>query len=165
MDARSTNGLADAPEAALSELSCDDGFAENSAKVCMRRLRDAGLRATRRRVLLAQLLFARSDRHVTAEILFNEAIAANIKLSIATVYNTLNQFTQAGLLRRIRPNSSRTFFDTDTRTHPHFYLVGEEILIDVPEKLLLGQMPETVLDHEISRIDIIVHIRRRLADI
>ncbi|MGV7218745.1 iron response transcriptional regulator IrrA [Bradyrhizobium sp. UFLA05-112] len=163
MLARSANCLTDAPEAALSEASCD-GFAENSAAVCMRRLLDAGLRATRRRVLLAQLLFASSDRHVTAEILFNEAIAANIKLSIATVYNTLNRFTQVGLLRRIKPDSSRTFFDTDTRTHAHFYLVGEDILMDIPEKLVLAQMPETVPDHEISRIDIIVHIRRRLVD-
>lgn len=132
----------------------------------MRRLRDAGLRPTRRRVLLAQLLFARDDRHVTAEMLFIESIEANIKLSVATVYNTLNHFTQAaGLLRRITPDGSRSFFDIDTSIHPHFYLVGEDALIDIPEKLLLARTPEALPDHEISRLDIIVHIRRKPTDI
>ncbi|WP_258769225.1 Fur family transcriptional regulator [Bradyrhizobium arachidis] len=123
------------------------------------------MRPTRRRVRLAQLLFARGDRHVTAEMLFNEAIEANIELSSATIYNTLNQFTKAGLLHRIMPNRSKLFFDTDTSIHPHFYLVDEDILINIPEKLLFAQMPKALPGHEISRLDVIVHIRRRAADI
>jgi Fur family iron response transcriptional regulator len=130
-----------------------------------RRLRDAGLRPTRQRVLLAELLFGQGDRHVTAETLFAEAAAANIQLSLATVYNTLNQFTQAGLLRRIGPDGSRSFFDTNTTVHPHFYLHGEDMLIDVPEALVLAQMPDPLPGHEISRLDIIIHIRRKGADI
>ena len=118
------------------------------------------MRPTRQRVLLAQLLFAKGDRHVTAEMLFNEAIEANIELSIATIYNTLNQFTKAGLLRRVMPNRSRLFFDTDTSIHPHFYLVGEGILINIPEKLLFAQMPKPLPGHEISRLDVIIYIRR-----
>ncbi|GLR90053.1 hypothetical protein GCM10007857_67670 [Bradyrhizobium iriomotense] len=123
------------------------------------------MRPTRQRVLLAQLLFARGDRHVTAEILFNEAIEANIELSIATIYNTLTRFTKAGLLRRIMPNRSRLFFDTDTSIHPHLYLVDEGILINIPEKLLFAQTPRALPGHEISRLDVIVYIRRRAADI
>ncbi|WP_042336897.1 Fur family transcriptional regulator Irr [Bradyrhizobium sp. DOA9] len=130
-----------------------------------RRLRDAGLRPTRQRMLLSELLFGRGDRHVTAEMLFAEAAEANIQLSLATVYNTLNQFTQAGLLRRIGPDGSRSFFDTNTTVHPHFYLHGEGILIDVPETLVLAQMPEPLPGHEISRLDIIIHIRPKAADI
>ena len=133
--------------------------------VTSRRLRNAGLRPTRQRVLLGELLFGRGDRHVTAEMLFAEAAEANIQLSLATVYNTLNQFTQAGLLRRIGPDGSRSFFDTNTTVHPHFYLHGEDVLIDVPETLLLEQMPEPLPGHEISRLDIIIHIRRKSADI
>jgi len=129
------------------------------------RLRDAGLRPTRQRVLLAELLFSRGHRHVTAETLFAESVEANIQLSLATVYNTLNQFTQAGLLRRIGPDGSRSFFDTNTTVHPHFYLHGEDRLIDVPEALVLEQMPEPLPGHEISRLDIIIHIRRKPADI
>ncbi len=131
---------------------------------CSRLLRDAGLRPTRQRVMLGELLFARGDRHVTAEMLYGEAVEANIELSLATVYNTLNQFTQAGLLRRIGPDGSRSFFDTNTSVHPHFYLVGEDVLMDVPERLMMAQMPEALPGHEISRLDIIIHIRRRPAD-
>ncbi|HEV2157752.1 Fur family transcriptional regulator Irr [Bradyrhizobium sp.] len=133
--------------------------------VTSRRLRNAGLRPTRQRVLLGDLLFGRGDRHVTAEMLFAEAAGANIQLSLATVYNTLNQFTQAGLLRRIGPDGSRSFFDTNTTVHPHFYLHGEDVLVDVPETLLLEQMPEPLPGHEISRLDIIIHIRRKPAGI
>jgi Fur family iron response transcriptional regulator len=132
---------------------------------CSRLLRDAGLRPTRQRVLLGELLFARGDRHVTAEMLYGEAVEANIQLSLATVYNTLNQFTQAGLLRRIGPDGSRSFFDTNTSVHPHFYLVGEDVLMDVPERLMMAQMPEALPGHEISRLDIIIHIRRKPADL
>lgn len=130
-----------------------------------RRLRDAGLRPTRQRVLLGELLFGQGDRHVTAEMLFAEASAANIQLSLATVYNTLNHFTQAGLLRRIGPDGSRSFFDTNTTVHPHFYLHGEDMLIDVPETLVLDQLPDPLPGHEISRLDIIIHIRRKPAGI
>ena len=130
----------------------------------VRRLREAGLRPTRQRVRLAELLFGKGDRHVTAEMLHNEALGAAIYLSLATVYNTLNQFTQAGLLRRIGPDGSRSFFDTNTSVHPHFYLVGEDILIDVPERLVLEQMPDALPGHEITRLDIIIHIRRKPGD-
>jgi Fur family iron response transcriptional regulator len=132
---------------------------------CSRLLRDAGLRPTRQRVMLGELLFARGDRHVTAEMLYGEAVEANIQLSLATVYNTLNQFTQAGLLRRIGPDGSRSFFDTNTSVHPHFYLEGEDVLMDVPERLMMAQMPEALPGHEISRLDIIIHIRRKPADL
>ena len=124
-------------------------------------LREAGLRPTRQRMMLGQLLFAGLNRHVTAETLYGEAAAAGMQLSLATVYNTLNQFTQAGLLRRVGPDGSRCFFDTDTSVHPHFYLEGEDILIDVPENLVVKQMPEALPGHEISRLDIIVRIRRK----
>ncbi|MBJ7403771.1 MAG: transcriptional repressor [Bradyrhizobium sp.] len=129
------------------------------------RLRGAGLRPTRQRILLGELLYGRGDRHVTAEMLFAEAADANIQLSLATVYNTLNQFTQAGLLRRIGLDGSRSFFDTNTTVHPHFYLHGEDVLIDVPETLALAQVPEPLPGHEISRLDIIIHIRRKASDI
>lgn len=132
---------------------------------CAQRLRDAGLRPTRQRVILAELLFARGDRHVTAETLYSETVDTNVQLSLATVYNTLNQFTQAGLLRRIGPDGSRSFFDTNTSVHPHFYLVGEDVLVDVPERLMLTHMPEALPGHEIARLDIIIHIRRKPVDI
>ncbi|MBR1131818.1 Fur family transcriptional regulator Irr [Bradyrhizobium iriomotense] len=161
MDVSAQMSFLDAAD--LSPSTCDE-IGEDRA-VTSRRLRDVGLRPTRQRVLLGELLFGQGDRHVTAEMLFAEATAANIQLSLATVYNTLNQFTQAGLLRRIGPDGSRSFFDTNTTVHPHFYLHGEDRLIDVPETLVLEQVPEPLAGHEISRLDIIIHIRRKPADI
>jgi len=164
MDVLSANPFRDAPDEAQPELWCEE-FVGGSASACVQLLRNAGLRPTRQRVMLGELLFAKGDRHVTAEVLFGEAVEANMHLSMATVYNTLNQFTQAGLLRRIGPDGSRSFFDTNTSVHPHFYLVGEDILIDVPQTLLLERMPDALPGHEISRLDIIIHIRRKPADV
>ncbi len=164
MDSLIVNGLADVPDNLPADLLCEE-FGRESDKAGVERLRAAGLRPTRQRVMLGELLFGRGDRHVTAEMLYGEAVETNMHLSMATVYNTLNQFTQAGLLRRIGPDGSKSFFDTNTSVHPHFYLVGEDILIDVPETLELEQMPDALPGHEISRLDIIIHIRRRPADI
>lgn len=130
----------------------------------LERLREAGLRPTRQRARLIELLFGKGHRHVTAEMLHSEVLQADVYMSLATVYNTLNQFTQAGLLRRIGPDGSRSFFDTNTSVHPHFYLVGEDMLIDVPERLVLEQMPDALPGHEIARLDIIIHICRKPSD-
>ena len=161
MDAYPDMSVIDVPD---GEPSAQRGFCHGESSA-FRRLRDAGLRPTRQRVLLAELLFGQEHRHVTAETLFAESVEANVQLSLATVYNTLNQFTQAVLLRLIGPDGSRSFVDTNTTVHPHFYLHGEDRLIDVPETLVLEQMPEPLPGHEISRLDIIIHIRRKSADI
>jgi Fur family iron response transcriptional regulator len=163
VDTLSVSAFTDVPDDLPADLACEE-LRGDGAGACVQRLRDAGLRPTRQRVMLGELLFARGDRHVTAEMLFGEAVEANIHLSLATVYNTLNQFTQAGLLRRIGADGSKSFFDTNTSVHPHFYLVGEDILIDVPETLMLEHMPEALPGHEISRLDIIIHIRRKPAN-
>ncbi len=161
MDALSANILTSELNEVRACAACEevcDGYPDSG---CLDRLRTAGLRPTRQRLMLGELLFSKGDRHVTAETLFTEAFEANIRLSLATVYNTLNQFTQAGLLRRIGPDGSKSFFDTNTSVHPHFYLEGEDILIDIPDALALAHMPEALPGHEISRLDIIVHIRRK----
>jgi Fur family iron response transcriptional regulator len=128
---------------------------------CLQLLGNAGLRPTRQRLALGQLLFLGGHRHVTAESLYEEAMAANAFLSLATVYNTLNQFTEAGLLRRIAADGIKSFFDTDTSVHPHFYLEGEDMLVDVADGLAFTKIPEALPGHEIARLDVIVHLRRK----
>jgi Fur family iron response transcriptional regulator len=130
---------------------------------CARLLTEAGMRPTRQRLILSELLFANGNRHVTAETLYAEALAADVYMSRATVYNTLNHFLQAGLLRRIGPEGSRTsFFDTNTTAHPHYYLHAEGILLDIPETdLMLENMPQPLPGHEVSRVDVIIHLRRK----
>jgi Fur family transcriptional regulator, iron response regulator len=132
---------------------CEQGYRE--------RLQRAGLRPTRQRVKLAELLFSNGDRHFTAEMLFSEAFHIGIHVSLATVYNTLNQLTEAGQLRRIGPDGSRAFFDTDTSVHPHFYLPDEGMLIDVPEPgIVCANMPQMPPGYELLRIDVIIQLRR-----
>jgi Fur family iron response transcriptional regulator len=159
MDMLSTNvfaGEASDVSSGIGDIPSTDGAAR-----CERLLRDAGLRPTRQRLMLGQLLFLNGHRHVTAEALHDEAIATHMRLSLATVYNTLNQFTEAGLLRRIAANGSKSFFDTDTTVHPHFYLEGEDVLIDISQDLVFEKFPEALPGHEIARLDVIVHIRKK----
>ncbi|QDF41626.1 Fur family transcriptional regulator [Bradyrhizobium symbiodeficiens] len=146
------------PDVAGLELPPDAGVQH-----CLKLLVDAGLRPTRQRMALGRLLFLRGHRHVTAESLFEEAMATSVYLSLATVYNTLNQFTEAGLLRRIAADGIKSFFDTDTSVHPHFYLEGEDMLVDVAEGLAFTRIPEALPGHEIARLDVIVHLRRKRA--
>ena len=90
------------------------------------KLRRSGLRPTRQRVALGWLLFAKGDRHITAEKLYDEASGARVPVSLATVYNTLHQFTEAGLLREIAVDGSKTYFDTNLSDHHHFLVEDGE---------------------------------------
>ena len=123
------------------------------------RLRKAGLRPTRQRVALATLLFGEGHRHVTAEELHAEAHSSRLPVSLATVYNTLNQFTDAGLLREVAIEGHRSYFDTNTSNHFHFYLEDERKLFDIPgDDLQVRGLPELPQGTRIRRIDVIVRL-------
>ena len=127
------------------------------------KLRRAGLRPTRQRVALGLLLFGRGDRHVTAETLFEEAGKARANISLATVYNTLHQFTEAGLLREIAVDGSKTRFDTNITNHHHFLIEDTGVLMDIPAaKIDLGQLAAVPEGMEIARVDVLVRLRRKL---
>jgi Fur family transcriptional regulator, iron response regulator len=126
------------------------------------KLRKAGLRPTRQRVALGWLLFARGDRHVTAEGLYEEAVTARVPISLATVYNTLHQFTQSGLLREIAVDGSKTFFDTNTSEHHHFLAEETNALFDIPgAHIEVGRLPDAPEGMEIARVDVIVRVKRK----
>ena len=125
------------------------------------RLRDAKLRPTRQRVDLVGLLFRAGDRHVTAESLHAEAARAGVQVSLATVYNTLHQFTEAGLLRQVVVDASRTYFDTNTGNHQHFFVQDEATLIDIPgENIAVAGVPAPPKGMSVERIDVVVRVRR-----
>ncbi len=125
-------------------------------------LRMAGLRPTRQRIALARLLFAGGPRHASAEQLHAEAEKAGVSVSLATVYNTLHQFRGAGLLREISVDGSRTYFDTDTSNHHHFFIEGEERVIDInSDSISVVGLPEAPRGMEVSHVDIVVRVRRR----
>ncbi|MBE0692816.1 MAG: transcriptional repressor [Aquamicrobium sp.] len=124
------------------------------------RVREAGLRPTRQRIALAELLFAKGDRHLSAEELHEEALAAGVAVSLATVYNTLHQFTEAGLLRILALEGSRTYFDTNTSDHHHFFIEGENRVVDIEAApVSVHNLPEPPEGMEIVNVDIIVRLR------
>jgi Fur family iron response transcriptional regulator len=126
------------------------------------RLRSAGLRPTRQRLALARLLFDVPDRHVTAEQLHGEATAATIRVSLATIYNTLHQFTTAGLLREVVVEPGRSYFDTNIDDHHHFFCESTGMLQDIPgTAVMVGQLPLAPAGTEISRVDVIIRVRRQ----
>jgi len=126
------------------------------------RLRQAGLRPTRQRVTLATLLFANGDRHVTAEILHEEAVRAGERVSLATVYNTLHQFKGVGLLREIAIGGQRAYFDTNTSNHNHYFLEAEGTLMDIPsDAIRVDGVPEPPENLKISHIDVVVRLVRK----
>jgi Fur family iron response transcriptional regulator len=125
------------------------------------KLRRVGLRPTRQRISLGWILFAKGDRHVTAELLYEEAMRARVPVSLATVYNTLHQFTEAGLLRQLAVDGSKSYFDTNMTEHHHFFLEGDDALMDVPGEIAVGDLPTPPEGMEIARVDVIVRLRRK----
>jgi Fur family iron response transcriptional regulator len=125
-------------------------------------LRHVSLRPTRQRMVLAWILFSRGNRHVTAEMLYDEASKAKIPVSLATIYNNLHQFTEAGLVQQIAVDGSKAFFDTNTAAHHHFFLCGEHDLVDIPaDEVVLGKMPAAPPGYEISRVDVVIRLRKK----
>ena len=125
------------------------------------KLRALGLRPTRARVALSSLLFAKGDRHVTAEMLFEEANQAKVSVALATIYNTLNQFTEVGLLRQVAIDASKSYFDTNNTEHHHFYIEDQHELLDVPTDMIVGKAPVPPDGYEIVRVDVVVRLRRK----
>ncbi|PCJ68893.1 MAG: transcriptional repressor [Rhodobiaceae bacterium] len=124
------------------------------------RLRDAGLRPTRQRLALGRLLFEAGDRHVTAESLHEQAVSAGASVSLATVYNTLHQFTKAGLLREVVVDSARTYFDTNTSDHHHFFHEEDGSLSDISGHAIeVTGLPEAPAGTDVARVDIVVRVR------
>src|SRR6476469_9449931 len=118
-------------------------------------LRDVGLRPTRQRMALGWILFGKGDRHVTAEMLYEEAVKAKVPVSLATVYNTLHQFTEVGLLRQVAIDGSKTYFDTNASDHHHFFLEGQNALVDIPStSVSIGDLPQVLDGYEIARVDV-----------
>ncbi len=126
----------------------------------LERLKSAGLRPTRQRLALAKLLFEGGDRHVSAEQLHSEAVADNIRVSLATVYNTLHQFTEAELLREVVVESGRSYFDTNTGDHHHFFNEDGGALTDIPADALdVAKLPDAPDGTEVKCVDVIIRLK------
>ncbi|MEP2641126.1 Fur family transcriptional regulator Irr [Roseobacter sp.] len=126
-------------------------------------LATAGLRPTRQRVALAALLIGDGqDRHVTAESLFDAAKNQGEGVSLATVYNTLRAFCDAGLMQEVTVDGSKSYFDTNVHDHPHFFWEDEAKVTDAPsDQLVIAQLPDAPEGAEIASVDVIIRLRRK----
>jgi Fur family iron response transcriptional regulator len=137
------------------------GKQSSEKQAAAERLRIAGLRPTRQRVELADLLFRDGDRHLTAESLQEEAHKAGVRVSLATIYNTLHQFTEAGLLKQVAVESGCSYFDTNIGEHQHFYVEDEGLLIDIPGAAIeVAGVPAAPKGMTVDRVDVVVRLRR-----
>ena len=133
---------------------------DGSAPVqCEDRLRSVGLRPTRQRVALTRLIYGHGDRHFSAEALHAEAVEARIDVSLATIYNTLNHFTDAGLLRVLSVEGDRNYFDTNISDHHHFFIEGENRVVDIDGSVELAGLPPIPEGMEIAHVDVVIRLR------
>jgi Fur family iron response transcriptional regulator len=123
------------------------------------RLKAAGLRPTRQRLALARLLQDGGDRHMSAEQLHEEALAAEVRVSLATVYNALHQFTAAGMLREVVVGPGCSYFDTNVKDHHHFYFEDSGRLEDIPgDQVSLSSLPKPPKGSRLSRVDVVIRV-------
>ena len=123
------------------------------------KLKLAGLRPTRQRIALAKLLFENEDRHVSADDLYEEARAAGVSVSLATIYNTLHQFTESGLMREVVVEAGRSYFDTNTGDHHHFFHEESGQLEDISsDQINVAELPSAPPGTSVSRVDVIVRV-------
>ena len=121
-------------------------------------LRSHNLRPTQQRVNLGKLLFGKSDRHITAEILKQESDYENLKVSKATVYNVLNDFYGAGLLAKVNIDDDKTWYDTNVQHHYHIFLENKSELVDIDPKEIDIKIPKELTKGTIKKVDLVVKI-------
>ena len=127
----------------------------------LEQLNSVGLRPTSQRMILAKILFDGSNKHITAEMLHQEALKSQKKVSLATIYNTLHLFTKLGLLREIIVDSDCSYFDTNTTNHHHFYREDTRELIDIDESdIQIGHLPKPPEGSQITRVDMVVRTKQ-----
>ena len=122
-----------------------------------------GLRPTRQRLALAKALIGDGrDRHVTAESLFEAVQSQGTSVSLATVYNTLKAFCDAGLMQEVTVDGSKSYFDTKTHDHPHFFWEDDGELTDAPaDQLDIAELPDAPDGMEIAKVDVVIRLRRK----
>lgn len=143
----------------VSEKSGSEGQKTRPYAAVLNRLKEFGLRPTRQRLALGKLLFEEGNRHVTAENLHAEARSAGVQVSLATVYNTLNQFRDSGMLREVVVGGGKSYFDTNIDNHHHFFVEPAGMLVDIPaDEIEVSRIPSPPKGTSMDRIDVIIRV-------
>ena len=132
--------------------------------VVQNNLKQSGLRPTRQRLMIGSKLWmdrwAAETRHITAEQLHKECAADGMQVSMATVYNTLHQFVEVGLLREVVIDSGRSYFDTNVDHHHHFLNEDTGELTDIPrDDVSIAHLPEPANGHEVTSVDVVIRVK------
>ena len=125
----------------------------------IKKLNNNGVRPTKQRMVLAKLLFEKGKRHISAEDLFDEVRNEDRKISLATIYNTLKQFTSLGLIREIVVDQNKSLYCTNKESHYHLYIEDENKVIDIPTKNIDLNIPSIPACLKLHDVDVIVRIR------
>ena len=131
----------------------------NTYHQAMKKIESSGIRPTKQRRVLAKILFEKGNRHVSADELFHDVKKEDRKISMATVYNTLKQFTSLGLVREVVVDQNKSLYCTNHESHYHLYIEDEGKIIDIPTKnidLNISSIPACL---QLHNIDVIVRIR------
>ena len=131
----------------------------DSYNQAMRKLSNNDIRPTKQRMILAKLLFEKGDRHISAEEIYKEVQKENRKISLATIYNTLKQFTKIGLLKELVVDQNKSIYCTNHDSHYHLYIEDEGKIIDIPQKNIDLNIPQIPACLSLHNIDIIVRVR------
>ena len=123
-------------------------------------LRSKSLKLTKQRLLIASYLFDGDDKHITAEDLFKKLSKSKSKISLATIYNTLNEFYKNKLINKLSINSEKIYYDTNTSNHHHFYNKEDGLLIDVSDKLKINGLPNPPRGKKIEKVEVLVHLKK-----
>ena len=125
-------------------------------------LKEVDLRPTKQRVMLISNIFKYGNRHINADKIHKEILYIGEKISLATVYNTLNHLTDAGLLRQVKVNANQNYFDTNTQAHHHFFDQSNQSLIDIPyNEIKLKEIPKPPSNKKITDVEIIISIKNK----
>ncbi len=125
----------------------------------IKKLKDNSIRPTRQRMILAKLLFEKGKRHVSAEGLYLEVRREDRKISLATVYNTLKQFTKLGIIKEIVVDKNKSLYCNDNKSHYHLYIEDEGKVVDIPTKNINLNMPYIPACLSLHNVDVIVRVR------
>ena len=131
----------------------------NTYNQAIKKISNNGIRPTKQRMILAKLLFEKGDRHISAEELYEEVRKEDRKISLATIYNTLKQFKNLGLLKELVVDKNKSIYCTNHDSHYHLYIEDENKIIDIPQKNIDLNIPEIPACLNFHNIDIIVRVR------
>jgi len=128
-------------------------------KKALEMLDNSPLKLTSQRINLIKTLFEGGNQHFSAEDAYNKVKVTGLRISLATIYNCLNQFTTHGILKMVKASSDKVYYDTNLETHHHFFCRTSGELTDIDaKKVYISKLPKIPEGKKLNSIEVIVNI-------